>query len=143
MALPTRDAMEAITLRWLGAIQQRNVEAIAGLVSPDCVIESISGAGLKGRDGIRQLYGEWMSAFPDVAVHAQETLIDGDRSVLMITAAGTDRGGFMSLPPTGKSFRLSMVLALTVADGLVVRYRSVYDFTGLLVQVGNLKAKPV
>ena len=23
-----------------------------------------------------------------------------------------------------------------------LRYRSVYDFTGLLVQVGNLKAKP-
>jgi predicted ester cyclase len=83
-----------------------------------------------------------MTAFPDVAVHASEMLVDGDRGVLSITLAGTDKGGFMGLPPTGRSFRLSAVIVLTVADGQVVRYRSVYDFTGLLVQVGILKAKP-
>ena len=142
MPEPTREAMEAVMLRWLAGIRQRDLQALADMVSADCVIESLSGAGLAGKDGIKQLYGEWLSAFPDVAVHAQEMLVDGDRGVLSITMAGTDKGGFMGLPPTGRSFRLSIVIVLTVTDGQIVRYRSVYDFTGLLVQVGILKAKP-
>jgi steroid delta-isomerase-like uncharacterized protein len=143
MAGTTRDTMEALLLRWLAAIRQRDPVALADMVSPECVVESMTGAGLAGKNGIRHLYGEWFNAFPDVAVHTQETLIDGDRGMLAITLAGTDSGGFMGLPPTGRSFRLSAVIVLTVADGQVVRYRSVYDFTGLLVQVGILKAKPV
>jgi len=31
---------------------------------------------------------------------------------------------------------------MTVADGFVVEERRIYDFTGVLVQVGVLKAKP-
>ena len=142
MATPTRNEVEAILLRWLAGIRARDLAGPAELVSPDCVIESISGAGLSGREGIKHLYGDWINAFPDVAVHAQETLVDGDRGVLVLMMAGTDSGGFMGLPPTGRSFWLSAVIVFTIADGLIVRYKSIYDFTGMLVQVGILKAKP-
>jgi len=30
-----------------------------------------------------------------------------------------------------------------VKDGLIVRERRIYDFTGMAVQVGAIKAKPV
>ena len=143
MAGATRDATEAMLLRFLAAFRAHDLTALTSLVSPDCVVDRVSGAGLSGRDGIKHLYGEWFSGFPDMAVHAQETLVDGDRGVLFLTAAGTDTGGFMGLPATGRSFRLTGVIVITVADGQIVRYRSVYDFTGLLVQVGILKAKPV
>jgi steroid delta-isomerase-like uncharacterized protein len=138
----TRGATAAMLARWLDAMKKRDVEAVVALVSDDCAVESMTSGGLSGRAGIRQLYGEWLAAFPDFAVHAEETIVDGDRGVLVLTLAGTDLGGFMSLPATGKSFRLSVVVVLTIAGGRVVRYRSVYDFTGLLVQVGILKAKP-
>ena len=35
-----------------------------------------------------------------------------------------------------------MALIMVVADDLVVEERRIYDFTGVLVQVGVLKAKP-
>jgi len=31
---------------------------------------------------------------------------------------------------------------MTIEDGLIMHQRSVFDFTGLLVQVGVLRAKP-
>jgi hypothetical protein len=31
---------------------------------------------------------------------------------------------------------------ITVADGLIASERRIYDFTGLLVQLGVLRAKP-
>jgi steroid delta-isomerase-like uncharacterized protein len=137
MAATTREATEATLLGFLAAFKAHNVKAIADLVSPDCVVDSMVGAGLSGRDGIRQLYTEWFQGFPDMAVHTEETLIEGDRAVVFLAVAGTDTGGFMGLPPTDRSFRLTGAFIITVADGLIVRYRSLYDFTGLLVQVDD------
>jgi hypothetical protein len=36
-----------------------------------------------------------------------------------------------------------MVMLCDLKDGFITRERRVYDFTGLLLQVGALKAKPV
>jgi predicted ester cyclase len=49
----------------------------------------------------------------------------------------------MGLPPSGKSFRFPCVFVYTVKDGLITHMLSVYDFTGWLLQIGTLKAKPV
>ena len=137
-----RNATEALLLRWLAAIRQRDIDALVSMVSVDCDVEAMTSPGITGRDAIRRVYQEWFNAFPDVAVHAQDTIIEDDRGVMVLTIAGTDMGGFMGLPPTGKAFRMTAVMIFTVVNGLVLRYRSVYDFTGLLAQVGNLRVKP-
>jgi hypothetical protein len=36
-----------------------------------------------------------------------------------------------------------VVLMYTLKDGQVVREKRIYDFTGMLIQIGVLKAKPV
>jgi predicted ester cyclase len=48
----------------------------------------------------------------------------------------------MGLPPSGKRFSLPVVFMFTFVDGLIAHERIVYDFTGMLVQIGLLKAKP-
>ena len=58
------------------------------------------------------------------------------------TLEGTDSGQFLGLPPTGKSFRIPAVFLYELKDGQIARERRIYDFTGLLVQIGLLKAKP-
>jgi len=55
---------------------------------------------------------------------------------------GTDMGGFMGLPPTGKRFTMPMVFLVDIKDGKIQHERRVYDFTGLMIQLGVLKAKP-
>jgi predicted ester cyclase len=69
-------------------------------------------------------------------------LIDGDRVAQRLMSAGTDTGGFLNLPPTGKAFRVPLVLLCRVADNKIVHERRIYDFTGMLIQIGVLKAKP-
>lgn len=85
----------------------------------------------------------WFVGFPDVVIATDQIIIDGDRVVWIGETWGTDTGGFFGLPPTGKPFKLPMVILCTVTDGLIVRERRIYDFTGMLVQIGVLKAKPV
>ena len=48
----------------------------------------------------------------------------------------------MGLPPTDRPFSISLVSLCDLRDGLIARERRIYDFTGLLLQVGAIKAKP-
>ena len=58
------------------------------------------------------------------------------------TTRGPDRGGFMGMPATGRRVTIPVVFLYEFKDGKIVRDRRVYDFTGVLVQVGTIKAKP-
>jgi predicted ester cyclase len=69
-------------------------------------------------------------------------IVDGERVAQVATVTGTDTGGFMGLPPTGKKFSLPMVFLFTIRNGLIQHERRMYDFTGLMIQLGVLKAKP-
>ena len=49
----------------------------------------------------------------------------------------------MGLPPTGKQFRFNGAFIFTLENGQIAHERRIYDFTGMLVQIGVLKAKPL
>jgi SnoaL-like polyketide cyclase len=80
------------------------------------------------------------------SLHAEsgllELLVDGDRAVEVATIRGTATGGF-GLPPTDKPFQLPMINLCTLNhEGHIAHERRVYDFTGLLLQIGLLEARP-
>ena len=107
------------------------------------MVASPVGGVLEGRAEIERIYRLWMTAFPDLVMQQDELLIDGDRVVEVARLAGTHAGDFFGLRADRPPRRSAGRAALTVADGLVVEERRIYDFTGVLVQVGVLKAKPV
>ena len=51
-------------------------------------------------------------------------------------------GDFIGMAPSGKPFRLAAVFLYELGNRQIIRERRLYDFTGLLVQIGVLKAKP-
>ena len=102
-----------------------------------------AGGTVSGREAIVKVYRGWFAGFPDVTVDWKDLLIDGDRVVQTATMSGTDTGGFMGLPPTGKGFGFPIVYMFTLKSGQIAHERRVYDFTGMLIQIGLLKAKPV
>jgi len=140
----TRQEVEELFARRLEALARRDSAALAMLFSADGVIESPTAGGtVHGRRAIEQVYRAWFTAFPDVTFTAEDALlIDGDRVAQRLMSAGTDTGGFLNLPPTGKAFRVPLVLLCRVADNKIVHERRIYDFTGMLIQIGVLKAKP-
>jgi hypothetical protein len=48
----------------------------------------------------------------------------------------------MRLPASGKRFQFTAVCVFDLRGRQIARERRIYDFTGLLMQVGVLKAKP-
>jgi predicted ester cyclase len=88
------------------------------------------------------VYATYFRAFTDFHLDQEAVLIDGDRVAIFATASGTDHGGFMGMPPTGRAVKVPIVFLYELRDGLIVRDRRVYDFTSVLLQIGILKAKP-
>ena len=137
----TRDAITAFFERRRMAVDNQDAGALAADYAVDCVIESPSGGVHHGRAAAERVLRSVIDALA-VKMHQDALLIDGDSVAQILTIEGTDDGQFLGLPPTGKSFRVPAVFLYDLKDGQIVRERRIYDFTGVLVQVGLLKARP-
>ena len=138
----THDEITVFFARRQDAFARHDAAALAATHAHDCKYESPWAGTVSGREAIEQAHQQWFAAFPDFAFQDEELLIDGQRVAQIATVVGTDTGGFMGLPPTGKRFRFPVVCVCTLNESEIVHERRIYDFTGMLVQIGVLKAKP-
>jgi steroid delta-isomerase-like uncharacterized protein len=123
------------------AINRHDVAGLSLLYAADCEVESPMAAGvLNGRQAVRRVYEALFEAIPDITFEPDTLLIDGNLVTVSGWLTGAYTGGFVDLPPSGKPIRLLAVIISTVADGHIIAERRIYDFTGMLVQAGVLKA---
>jgi predicted ester cyclase len=116
----------------------------ASLHTEDGILESpFAGGVAEGREAIEQVYRTFFTAFSTAEFEQEQLVIDGHTAALLLHIHGTNAGGVMGLPPTDRPFSISLVSLCELRDGFIARERRVYDSTGLLLQVGALKAKPI
>jgi uncharacterized protein (TIGR02246 family) len=139
----TREQVEALIERRNAAWAARDPAALAATHTPDGTVYSPTGGHLKGREAIERVYRVWLTAFPDVFWQQEEVVIDGDRAVVLAKMIGTHAGEFFGLAAAGRHVEVDVSIVVRIEGGLVATERRIYDFTGLLVQTGVLKAKPV
>jgi steroid delta-isomerase-like uncharacterized protein len=139
----SRDQIEALIERRFRAWNARDARALTNDHAPDCVVDSpLAGGPTRGRDAIEDVYATYFRAFTDFRLEQDAAIVDGDHVAVFATAYGTDLGGFMGMPPTGRAVKVPIVFLYEVQDGLIVRDRRIYDFTSVLIQICILKAKP-
>lgn len=138
----TREQIAALFARREGDWKNRDAAALAADHAPSGVVVSPTGGVLEGRAAIERIHRLWFTAFPDLALANPELVIDGDRAVLLVDISGTHAGDFFGLPATGRRVQVPGAFVYTLRDGQIAHERRILDFTGVLVQVGVLKAKP-
>jgi steroid delta-isomerase-like uncharacterized protein len=138
----SREDMVALFKRRQDAYDDLDAAALAADYAEDAVIDSPSGGVHTGREAAERTLRAVFSAFLDITIAVEELIIDGDRAAQVQSMEGTHIGDVLGLPPTGKRFSMSAVFFYEVRNGRIVRERRIYDFTGMLVQIGILKAKP-
>ena len=138
----TRDEIVALIKKREAAWTARDPGGLAATHAENGTVISPFGGVQEGRAEIARIYKLWFSAFPDIVFHQDDVLIDGDRAVLVGRMAATHAGDFFGLAPSGRHFEAQIAFVFKFAGGFVLEERRIYDFTGLLVQVGVLRAKP-
>jgi sigma-B regulation protein RsbU (phosphoserine phosphatase) len=127
------DDIPAVFGRLTAGYANRNAEAIAANYAEGCVVDSPIAGVHTGRSAIARTLQIVFSAFPDIVLVPEDTLIVGDRGLWISRMEGTDTGGLMGLPATGKPFTLHAFFLFTFnAECQIVRERRVYDLSRLL-----------
>lgn len=96
----------------------------------------------EGRTAICKSYDSLFTTFPDWNYRGEELLIDGNRVAEPFVVDATHVGTFMGFEGTNRRFRIQGVRLFTMEDGLIRHERRMYDFSGLLIQIGILKGTP-
>jgi predicted ester cyclase len=138
----TRDEVRALFARRQEAFDNLDAAALGVHYTADCHLESPTSGRVVGRANVEKVYRAWFEGFLDLKIRTDDLLIDGNRVAQMLSVEGTDIGGFMGLPATRKSCRFDAVCLYDFFGRQIARERRIYDFTGVLVQIGILKAKP-
>jgi steroid delta-isomerase-like uncharacterized protein len=138
----TRDQIVDLFDRRMNAFNDHDVESFADVYAEDAVVESPLGGTHQGRAAIAAVAAAFLGVLSDAGYSQDALIIDGDHVVQVVTMSGTDNGGFMGMAPSGRPAQLPMVVVCRVADGHITHERRIYDFTGMLVQIGVLKARP-
>lgn len=138
----TREEITAFFKRRQGDWRNRDAHALAADHAVDCVVLSPTGGVLEGRDEIERVYRLWVTAFSNLSIEPTDILIDGDRAVLVSNITGSHTGDFFGVPASGRRVEVVCASIYTFNDRQIVHERRVLDFTGVLVQVGVLRAKP-
>jgi predicted ester cyclase len=139
----TRDEIVAFFDRRQELYDELDAAALAADYSEDAIIESPIGGPHTGRQAVEHTFKAFFAAFLDCTIKTESLLIDGDRVAQALAVAGTHVGEFMGLAPTRKPFRFNAVILYELRDRKIVHEQRIYDFTGLLIQIGLLKVKPV
>jgi steroid delta-isomerase-like uncharacterized protein len=95
------------------------------------------------KEGVRAFFEMFRAAFPDLRMHAEDLLTDGDKVVARVRFTGTHEGEFMGMPATGKSIDVEAIDIVRFGDdGLAREHWGVMDAMGMMQQLGAVPGPP-
>ena len=131
-------ANEALIREVLELIDQRQLDAAFELYAEDYIYHGPGGMEIKGRDGIRGLWMDFLNAFPDLRSTVDDMVIQGDKLVLRWTIRGTHTGEFLGVPPSHNPIALPITEIFRIADGQLVEAWDQWDRLHLFAQIGGI-----
>jgi steroid delta-isomerase-like uncharacterized protein len=117
-------------------INARNVSAIPTWFADDFV-DHVEIPGMPpGVDGVVARHQMLFAAMPDIHIEIHTVIVEGDTTAARFTITGTDTGGFMGMPPTGKAVKVTGMDFMRFRDDLIIEHWGEMDMFGLLQQLG-------
>lgn len=116
-----------------GAWTEGNVGVIRTLAAPDFVDHH---HGQRGPESFERNAGALSRSFPDLRFEIEAQSADGETVTTRWTASGTDLGGVLWYPPTGKAATFSGVYTDRFSEGKLVEHWGESDTAALLDQLG-------
>lgn len=139
----TRDEIAAFVNRHADAWNRRSPDALCLDHAEDGIVVSPMFGRVEGRPQICSSYASLFAVFPDWEIRFEPPIVDGSRVAVPFSVSATHIGDFLGLPGTGRRCAFTGASLYELDPGMLIREeRRVYDFTGLLAQLGVLRVRP-
>ena len=135
---PPRHELERVARRWIEEIwRPGDLATFDELHAPGFRDRSAGGRG-DTRDDYRRMLADFYLAFPDFHTTIEDLVVDEARGTVAIrwTAAGTHRGAYLGVAPTGRATRFAGIEILRVEEGRIVERWGEWDGMDLLRRLG-------
>ena len=131
---------KAVARRWSEELWSKGDLAVADeIVAPDYVRHDPGDPfPAQGPEDVKRIVRMLRSMLPDLRISVEAMIAEGDFVVSRYTAIGTDTGGFMGMPPTGKTVRTPAIQIFRFSNGKIVESWAARDDLGTLRQLGQL-----
>ena len=94
---------------------------------------------MRGPEAVKQSATMYRTAFPDLHLHIEDTISDGDKVVVRWTSTGTHTGDLQGIAPTGKSTSSTGITIARFVNGKIAEEWANWDTLGLMRQLGVVK----
>lgn len=139
----TNDEIAAFINRHVDSWNRHDAKALCMDHAENGVVISPMFNRIEGRGQICKSYAALFAAFPDWELRSETPIVEGQRLAVPFFVAATHKGEFMGLAGSGKRCAFEGVSLYQFDAGqLIAEERRIYDFTGLLTQLGVLRVRP-
>ncbi len=138
----TRPEIESLLARHRASFHRLDAAALAADHLLDGTFESPAHGRVTGRQAIEEVYRYWFTAYPDLQFDWTDAIIDGSRAAFFWSFEGTLRGPFFGVLNPGARVTMEGAAEYRFAEGGIQSARHLFDFSGMLMKAGILKARP-
>lgn len=131
----------ALLVRRETAFRQRDPRRMSEVYAEDAVLVSPIFGNLTGRAAIEASHVKLFTVFSEMVIETDPPIVQGDRALQTFNGRATHTSELFGIPPSGRTFDLRGIFGFTFRNGLIAHERRLYDFTGLLLQLGVLKTR--
>ena len=131
-------ANKLLVQRLADALNTGDLSIIDEIVASDLVDHNAGAEFPAGREGFKQLFTMFRSAFPDAHIQTDDLIAEGDRVVWRTITHGTHTGSLMGIPATNKAATWAGIDIFRIVDGRIVERWYVVDNLSQLQQLGLL-----
>lgn len=115
-----------------------DLDELDAVIAPHVVDHSLRPGMPAGLEGVKASITALRSGFPDLEMHLEEYLEQGEMASAVLRITGTQTGPFVGQPPTGRRLDITAIDVVRFVDGRCVEHWGVEDGLEMFVQLGIL-----
>ena len=135
-------ADETFIHRWFEEVwNNKREDAIDEMFAEDGIANGLTdpdGNAIRGREGFKKLHRAFVSAYPDMKITVEDTVVQGDKIAARCRVTGSHDGHGIGVAPTNQPVEFTGMTIIRVKDGKIAEAWNEFNFMEMYKQVGAL-----
>ena len=136
------DEYETLIHRWFEEVwNQKREDAIDEMFATDGIangLEDAEGKPIRGPEGFKVLHRAFVSAYPDLHITIEDTVVEGDKIAARCKVTGSHTGHGIGVSPTNQPVEFTGMTIVKVRDNKIIEAWNEFNFMEMYRQVGAL-----
>ena len=119
----------------MSALNAKDMATMESLIADHFLDNDAMPGMAPGRQGMIDMMGTFVGAFPDLNVVVDHWVAEGDLVAGVMTTKGTQTGEFMGMPASGKKFSVREIHMVRVANGKMAEHWGLANEMSMMQQL--------